>query len=176
MSCWKPPVCFGDLSPDALRRWTVVTTLGGGRKHWNKEGDGKSSLSSLQKDWCKDSTGSEEDISESKKCSVAGKLEEMIHDICIKILKPTSPESDLGVGKEAQEEASRGTWQKGGGQHDVATRRQSPPQRHTAGVYVDRAGRLLRHTLHPAAAVHLHLGHKAGGRRKEVLFWDFRWN
>ncbi|KAF3837077.1 hypothetical protein F7725_004541 [Dissostichus mawsoni] len=34
-----------------------------------------------------------------------------------------------------------------------------PPQGHTAGVHVDGAGRLLHHTLYPAAAVHLHLGH-----------------
>lgn len=26
--CVKPPVCLGGLSPDALRRWTVVTTVG----------------------------------------------------------------------------------------------------------------------------------------------------
>ena len=43
----EPPVCLGGRSPDALRRCTVVTTAGWGRKHWNKEGDGRSSLSSL---------------------------------------------------------------------------------------------------------------------------------
>ncbi len=92
--------------------------------------------------------------------------------MCIKAFCAHTPESDVGMGEEAEQETSCGAWQEGGGQHDVATWSQSPPQRHTAGVHIDGAGRLLHHTLHPAAAVHLHLGHdKEAGR----IFFYFSW-
>lgn len=68
-----------------------------------------------------------------------------------------TPEKDMGMWEETYEEASNGTWQEGGGQNDVAAWSQSSPQCHTARVHVDRAGCLLHYTLHPAAAVHLHL-------------------
>lgn len=71
------------------------------------------------------------------------------------------PEPDVGMGEESQQEASRGARQEGGGQHHVAPGGQDGPQRHAARVHVDGAGRLLRHALHPAAAVHLHL--RGGG-------------
>lgn len=74
-----------------------------------------------------------------------------------------SPESDVGVAKNAQQEASGGARQEGGGQDHVAPGSQSGPQGDAPGVHVDRAGRLLLHALHPAGPVHLHLG---GGRSK----------
>lgn len=84
-------------------------------------------------------------------------------------LQDSSPGPDVGVGEEAKKEASCNAWQEGGGQHNVATRRQGASQRHTARVHVDRAGCLLHHTLHPAAAVHLHLGrNNAAGNTTEI--------
>lgn len=83
------------------------------------------------------------------------------------IILTCRPELDTGVREEPYEEASRGARQERSGQNDVAAWSQSPPQRHTAGVYVDGAGRLLHQTLHPAAAVHLHLG--ATRQRRVVL-------
>lgn len=65
---------------------------------------------------------------------------------------------------------ARGARQEGGGQHDVAARRQGGPQCHAAGVHVDGAGRLLHHVLHPAAAVHLHL---RGDHRVEMIWFFF---
>lgn len=71
----------------------------------------------------------------------------------------------MGMGEEPQQEASSGTRQEGGGQHHVATRSQSRPQCDAAGVHVDGAGSLLHHTLHPAAAVHLHLWSSSSSSR-----------
>lgn len=74
---------------------------------------------------------------------------------------PASPEPDVGVAKNTQEEAPGSAWQEGGGQDHVAPGSQSGPQGHAAGVHVDRAGRLLLYALRPAASVHLHLGRRA---------------
>lgn len=72
-------------------------------------------------------------------------------------LQDWSPEPDARVGQDTEEEAPGNTWQEGGGQYHVATWQQGAPQCHTSRVHVDRAGSLLSHALHTAAAVHLHL-------------------
>lgn len=78
-----------------------------------------------------------------------------------------SPEAEVGVAKNTQEEAPGGARQEGGGHDHVAPRSQSGPQGDATGVHVDRAGRLLLHALHPAGSVHLHLW--AGGQRSREL-------
>lgn len=160
--CFWEPVCFGRLSPEALCRWTVVTMVGWGRKHCSKDGEGKSSLSSLHKQKMRWTKWADHNRQNSN----------LLFSTTVLPLD-WSPEPDARVGEDAEEEASWNTWQEGGGQNHVATGHQGALQRHTARVHVDWAGGLLHHTLHPAVAVHFHLD---GSRQKQIedsrCCWD----